>query len=173
MNDVIYNILTRDFRTSLWQGFSTDYGSMCHIRSYELRLTYSHEDDYHFRKAWESELPMFRKNFGIPEDERIIYHRDNTFWSEDHNQGLVITDEKIYFIEDNDYPEDRMWFSWGTIKEVVYDDYELIFHFKDGDILPINMKYFSKRHDYCKKRTVIEMGKALQDVFNYIISIVG
>ena len=165
LSDVIYNILTRDPRTSVWQGFSNEYGSLCHVRTNELKYWEGHG----IYKDWNSELFLFKSRFKIPKEDRIIFHRDNTFLSTSHDQGLVITDEGFYYIPDNDYPQNRSAFSWATLKQVSYDGENMVFDFNDGVRFPIPMKFFVKKHDYCGKRAIAEIGRTLAEVFNHVI----
>ena len=169
MNEIVYNILTNDFRTSLWQGFADQYGSICHVRTNKRGYRYETANS----TPWESQLQLFRQGFGIPSDERIIFHRDNTFLSEKHNQGLVITDKRIYFIEDNDYPLNKISFSWEDILQVKYIDNSMSFYLNTEKFVYINIKFFTKKSSECGLRTINEIGLALQDVFNYIIDLIN
>lgn len=45
-----------------------------------------------------------RNNFGVPNDEMILFCRDTSFW-DNRNQGSVFTQRGIYVIADNDNPE--------------------------------------------------------------------
>lgn len=177
MKDIIYNILTNNPQLLLWQGLSYGEGSLRHVVNAKLGLHYAstYQDICNpfsgwcsSEQEWKKENNLFYTNFKIPRNERIIFHRDNTFFSSAHNQGLVITDEKIYLIEDNDYPDARIWFHWGTIKEVRYQNKTMHFSFRDGDELDIGIKFFIKRHDYCKDRQTERIGRSLEKAFNYI-----
>lgn len=99
-----------------------------------------------------SECPIlckreFRNNFGVDEDEELIYCRDTSFW-DTHNQGCVITDWGVYVIVDNDDSDSSFNFSWAAIDHVTYKD-EVFFFWgsEEHDInncCQIHQNFFSK-----------------------------
>ncbi|MBD5372066.1 MAG: hypothetical protein HDR75_01790 [Bacteroides sp.] len=90
---------------------------------------------------------QFRNNFGVDEDEELIYCRDTSFWN-DKNQGCVITDWGVYIIVDNDDPNSSFNFSWAEIDHVTYNDDVFFFWLtEDNDInncYRIHQNFFSK-----------------------------
>lgn len=149
MKDLIFKTLTSDFRTSLWQIIAYVEGGI-----------------YHCNISDKNEFIKFRENFGIGSDERIIFCRDNSFFSTAHKQGVVITDQTVYYIPDSDYPENKMWFSWLLVKSVEYDGESLNFSFSDGEVFSIPISLFQKKEfgggDYRKN----EVAGNLVDMFN-------
>lgn len=169
MEEYVYRILTLDFRTSLWHLNSDQEGSIFHICSYK-KLPYEYN-----RITWDDAVAPFRQNFGVAQDERVIFVRDNTFFSSSHDQGLVITDRRIYYIEDNDYPEKRISFEWTSLKAVEYNEdiKSMIFTFKDESSLTIHMNYFSKGSETFAGWALGEIAGNLESLFTTIIDTIG
>lgn len=86
------------------------------------------------KKQNDAFIPSFRQNFKIPLDEEILFTRDTSFWST-ANQGLVLTDQGIYCINDNDNPQDEIILSWTSVNNVDYKEYCFYFYNKDGEQL--------------------------------------
>ena len=102
-----------------------------------------------------------RSNFGIGYDEQILFVRDTSFW-DTKNQGLVITDGGFYVIEDNDHPNDKIFFPWSAIQRVEYKDAMLYFWGYQNDSTYIGISYFMKHEDYDKARRI---GMSLAQTF--------
>lgn len=168
--EIIYYFLSRDYRTSLWQLNSDDCGSIAHYN-----VIHHPNCDYkeQMAKQWEEDNQLFRQNFGIDVSERIIFHRDNTFFSSAHDQGLVITDLKVYYIPDNDYPNNRYYFSWALVESVDFDGENLNFKFTDGDLFPIPIKFFTKKSEVFWNPAIEEIGYNLASLFTSMASIIN
>lgn len=92
-----------------------------------------------------------RKSFNIGRDEEIFFKRD-TSWASLNDQGLVITDEGIYFLGNNDDVENTYYtLAWNGFDNVRY--HELSFYFmKNGiDVTCIPGKYFFKGAEFTWK----------------------
>lgn len=161
MEDFVYKTLTTDFRISLWLldvAGAQDCGSIGHINVCK--------GDY-FR----SELKKFERNFGVNIGERIIFCRDNSFFSNSHKQGLVITDRTVYYIPNSDYPDNKIWFSWALVKSVEYDGNSIEFTFTDGDVFSIPDNLFTKKAEWIDGNGAKEIAGNLADLFNDMASI--
>lgn len=132
-----------------------EYSGIQHVSCWELQ-PYNVD-------GWEQEVSQYRTNFNIDKDERIIFIRDTTFWGS-KNQGLVITDRMVYMIEDNDYPENRAYFSWVLVDNAEFNGDGIIFNFTDGDTFEIPIKYFTKSGGEKKRK----IGQMLAEVFSLI-----
>lgn len=85
-----------------------------------------------------------RYSFGIDYNDIILFVRDSSFWNT-RDQGLVITDKKIYCIPDNDKPEEKIEFGWDIVDHVEYKDKVLYFFGSEGDgNCPIHITFFLK-----------------------------
>lgn len=97
-----------------------------------------------------SEIPEYiksqiRQNFDIGYNEEILFVRDTSFW-DNRDQGLVITDEKIYCIPDNDSPDEKIELFWWYIDRVEYKD-EVLYFWNNSDNEPygsIHISFFLK-----------------------------
>lgn len=67
-----------------------------------------------------------RNNFGVPNEEIILFCRDTSFWN-NKDQGCVFTQRGIYVLPDNDNPNDEFVIEWKEFDNVHYQD--LIFYF--------------------------------------------
>lgn len=107
-----------------------------------------------------------RQNFGISFNEDIIFVRDTSFWN-NRNQGLVITNEAIYYIPDNENPDQKFSLSWNILKNVIYKDMLLYFFGYGGedDNCPIHISYFTKSSD---ERKQAQVGRQLATILSDI-----
>lgn len=88
---------------------------------------------------------QIRQNFDIGYNEEILFVRDTSFW-DNRDQGLVITDEKIYCIPDNDSPDEKIELFWWYIDRVEYKD-EFLYFWNNSDNEPygsIHISFFLK-----------------------------
>lgn len=110
---------------------------------------------------------LLRGNFHIPAEEQILYVRDTSFWSV-NNQGLVLTDKRIYLIQDNDDPENEITIPLSNIEKVTYK--ELVLSFWDGTDQPytINISYFVK-NVYDERA---QIGEFLAKLFTEMVKLV-
>ena len=99
-----------------------------------------------------------RQNFGIGYNEEILFVRDTSFWNV-RNQGLVITNEKIYCIPDNESPDEKIELFWWYIDRVEYRD-QVLYFWHNGDSEPygsIHITYFLKE--------ITNDGKSMAELF--------
>ena len=106
-----------------------------------------------------------RDYFDVSYDEEILFVRDSSFW-DSRNQGLVITNEKIYLLCDNDHPDEIFHLSWGQVDKVDYKDLYLYFFLHNSEILPIDLNYFVKDVSSYKVESIVEIGKNLALLFS-------
>lgn len=104
-----------------------------------------------------------RENFEISYNEEILFVRDTSFWNT-RDQGLVISDGGVYFIQDNDRPNEKNFLSWGIIKNVDYKDSSIYFwgYGDDTDYFQIHISFFMKHDDYTKTKRI---GNKLAEMF--------
>lgn len=107
-------------------------------------------------------IPQFRANFIIPQEEEILFTRD-TSWGNDHNQGLVITDQGFYYLPDNDYPEDIRIIKWSDFDKVVYHDSDFYFYNGNQVIIRIFGGFFFK-YDYDNKKICEKFARILMRI---------
>lgn len=100
-----------------------------------------------YPKISESKKAAARQNFGsslgMENDETILFIRDTSWWNT-VDQGLVITDKRIYVIPDNDNPNDGFAFSWSEFDNVEYRDLSLSFLNSGTESYLIGLNYFFK-----------------------------
>jgi len=75
-------------------------------------------------------LQQIRLYFDIDRKETIILFRDTSFW-DSRDQGLVITNEGLYYINDNESSDGRFYVDWGDVDHVEYQ--ENVLYFKDAN----------------------------------------
>lgn len=148
--------LRNDFRLSLWMLCANQYGSIAHITSHPY-TNYSN-------KKWEEDLPLIRTNFRIPDNEKIIFFRDNTFFSTKHNQGLVITDTGIYYIENNASPN-LISFKWNEIIEAQRSN-GLFFKYGSSKSINIQDRFFTKWSETFNDQNIHEIMRRIYEVMS-------
>lgn len=123
--DLIEFFLTKDLRLNLWLHEANALFYCWHISG---RNDYKRADKI---KAFSS----YRDNFNIPPSEPMIFVRDTSFWG-NYNQGIVITNKCLYYIEDNDEPT-VVCCPWGFLKNVEFlkDSRAIAFTTKDDSVL--------------------------------------
>lgn len=161
---IVYSFLTHGFMTSMWQLHADYVSSIGHINNYTGR---NHGD-------WNTEVTIFKKEFNVPNNEHIIFVRDNTFLSHDHDQGVVITDCNIYYKEKSSSPT-IVKIPWNSIAEVYpgEDSLSLRFVLKKGSVITIPYKYFAKKSETYPEYAMYFICSSLSDVFTDIISSFG
>lgn len=76
----------------------------------------------------------FVSEFRIETDEKLLLARDTSFWST-RDQGTVITDKGIYYINDNNQKGNKIAVSWGNVDVVKATQKEIQFVDKKGRTL--------------------------------------
>lgn len=98
-------------------GFSLS-DSLYHL--FPLMGNYSSMLKFHCDKIY-VRYNIYYRNFGCDQNEIVLFVRDTSLWN-DGNQGLVITDNAIYRLPDNDYPNDIYKYPWSNILSVTYNE---------------------------------------------------
>lgn len=111
----------------------------------------------------------FRINFGVDEDEELIYCRDTSFW-DSRDQGCVITDWGIYIIGDNEDSESAFAFSWASIDHVTYNDD--VFFFWGSEENDINNCWQVHQSFFSKEIVSTSLYRSLASHFNDIAQLV-
>lgn len=148
-NNMDENSVVKLFKRELgdWLGCSSDYDCATfqnHIKNGNMYI------------------PQFRANFIIPQEEEILFTRD-TSWGNDHNQGLVITDQGFYYLPDNDYPEDIRIIKWSDFDKVVYHNSDFYFYNGNQVIIRIFGDFFFK-YDYDNKKICEKFARILMRI---------
>lgn len=152
--------LTQDLRTDFWASNSATYD----------RYHISTKSNYYDKKELAKEFSIFKSNFNIPASEKIIFVRDTSFWN-NRNQGLVITNENFYYIEDNENPT-IVRYPWGCLKNIAFrkDSWEMELEAKDGSVLRLDCGLFIYGKDMDDDGPILNFLISLEELFNDIVS---
>lgn len=96
----------------------------------KLRRYHNGSDCLVYPNISDSVLQLIRFHFNIDRKETIILIRDTSLW-DSRDQGLVITDEGLYYINDNESRDGRFYVDWGDVDHVEYQ--ENVLYFKDAN----------------------------------------
>lgn len=157
---IVEKYLKDDFRLSLWMLNADQYGSIAHITSHPYTI-YSNNE-------WEKDLHLLRTNFKISHQEQIIFFRDNTFFSTKHNQGLVITEKGLYYIENNSNPILNI-IIWEDISSIMQDDDSITFFLKQGNSSKLPIKLITKASEEFNSKIIQQIKKDVFTVFSDIV----
>lgn len=86
---------------------------------------------------------LFRQNFGLSFEDKVLFCRDTSFWNE-RNQGVVVTNNGVYCNPDNSDYNKSFHFKWSDIDRVEYKDQVLYFFLSDNRYWNIHISYFCK-----------------------------
>lgn len=106
-----------------------------------------------------------RDNFEVSYDEKVLFLRDRSFWNS-RNQGLVITDQKIYLLPDNDKPDELYYINWGEVEKVDYKDLNLYFFLGDSEKTTVYLENFVKDTTLYEVEEIVVIGKDLASLFS-------
>lgn len=131
----------------------------------KLRFLHNGSDCLVYPLISESVLQQIRLSFKIDRKETIILFRDTSTW-DSRDQGLVITNEGLYCINDNESNDGRFYVDWGEVDHVEYQ--ENVLYFKDGnndDYATYGIYSFAKEYNE-------STGPSLADIFTKMASFV-
>ena len=106
-------------------------------------------------------IPQYKANFKVGSDEKVLFTRDTSFYS--HNQGLVITDKGLYYLADNDKPDDIKFIEWSDFDNVVFNNSFFYFYRKTTEIIRISESNFFKNSN---TESCIKLAKILTEIAN-------
>ena len=125
---------------------------------------------FHFQFVFpfrSSKETNYRKNFNIPNEEKIYIARDNSFF-QSGDQGLIIHSSGITQIKDNDKPYDKKRIKWIETRYVQYEKDYLIFFDERNNYTCFHIGYFCKPNDVSK---LPHIGLMLAESFNRIVAV--
>ena len=129
-----------------------------------------HNNDDCLVSPWISEEKLYtiRTNFNIDRGETILLCRDTSFWS-NADQGLVITNEGLYYLPDNNNKSERYYIDWGDVSYVQYQELVLYFYNSAGhNVGSFNIRYFAKN-----PAEPYSLGNKLAKLFTSMASLVA
>ncbi len=135
------------------------------VKKYNLGV-YRNNEDCFLLSFSDGVKRSFRQNFNIPIDEKILMCRDTSFWN-NANQGVVVTDNALYYLPDNDEPEELYIIKWSDIVNVKYQEEDIYFFINEEEYLPIYIGSFLKQGD-ATEEAFAKAGKNLANVFDSI-----
>lgn len=142
--------LTPKEKKNLTKMFYDSADSWFDGNDYDCTLGYNLSDD---------DKTFYRSNFKIEVDEKILFARDTSYWN-NRNQGLVITDEGFYCINDNDDSDSFFWRSWKDFDNVRYKESCFYFNLGSDNVFSLGVGLFYKDTD----RNFRSVGQALANV---------
>ena len=100
----------------------------------------------------------------------MIFVRDTSFWG-NYNQGIVITNKCLYYIEDNDEPT-VVCCPWGFLKNVEFlkDSRAIAFTTKDDPVLFLDCDLFIRDKNIYEDGLTYNAFISIEDLFNDIIN---
>lgn len=138
-NNMDENPIVKIFKSELddWLGLSNDYDCLTYLNH---------------KKNGNMYIPQYKANFKIGLDEEVLFTRDTSFWN-NHNQGLVITDKGLYYLDNNDEPDDIKFIEWSDFDNVVFHMSIFYFYRKTTEIIQISKSNFfkSSNEESCNK----------------------
>lgn len=129
-----------------------------------------HNNDDCLVSPWitDEKLYAIRNNFNIDRGETILLCRDTSFWS-NADQGLVITNEGLYYLPDNNNKSELYYVDWGNVSYVQYQELVLYFYNSAGDnIGSFNIGNFAKN-----PAQPYSLGNKLAKLFTSMASLVA
>ena len=147
-NNMDENSVVKIFKRELgdWLGLSNDYD----CETYKT-----------LNNNGKNYIPQYKANFKVGSDEKVLFTRDTSFYS--HNQGLVITDKGLYYLADNDKPDDIKFIEWSDFDNVVFNNSFFYFYRKTTEIIRISESNFFKNSN---TESCIKLAKILTEIAN-------
>lgn len=92
-------------------------------------------------KIFPKDDELLRKNFDISSDEQLLFYRDNSIWGK-RNQGIVMTDNALYYLPNVDNPNYIKMLKWTEILSVRHINNVFYIDNVTHDFPPIPEQFF-------------------------------